>query len=166
MKQAQSKLLIYILCGTTILALVGVIISLVFMNNLSKSYEDKFNLLAQEVRSQKTQKEQIRGIYEQQAVQNDKLIIAQQNYTSQVEEYVNEMKRTFRFINGIPEFLATNNEARIKDKNDLVKQEYDNLNTKTEENAKLKKKLNEEIQNIYLQAGEDQSNRANPDGIR
>ncbi len=166
MKIGQSKLLIYVLTFITIIALTGIVGALIFMNNLSKDYEGKFNTLAQEVRAQKIQKEQIRKIYEEQAVQNDKLIIAEQNFSSQVEQYLNEMKRTFRFINGNAEFLPTISENRIEDQKSQLELEKGILDEKINENALLKKKLNEDIQNIYLQAGEDQSNRANPDGIR
>jgi hypothetical protein len=155
-----------ILIIITIVSLLGLIASLAIQYFQSSTLLRQVDSFKSEVVFQRNQKEEVRKIWENQAVQNDKLVIAQENFSSQVEEYLTEMKRTYRFINGNPEFLPTASEARIKERIDQLELEKKNLDEQSVKNTELKNQNKESIDTLYLKADQDQSNRANPDGIR
>jgi hypothetical protein len=156
----------YFLIGITVIALLGLIGSLVYMYLRTNTLVTQIDSYKGEVNFERGQKEKIRKVWEDQAVQNDKLILAQENYLSQVENLQTELKRNFRFINGTIELLPTASEKRLNDNTSQVLLEKQTLEDAIKKNAELKDANKQKIDSIYLESNQDQANRANPNGIR
>jgi hypothetical protein len=156
----------YTLIAITILTLLGFIGSLGYMYLQTKRLTAEIDAAKSSVIFERGQKEKIRKVWEDQAIQNDKLIIAQENYFSQVENLQTELKRNFRFINGVIELLPTASEKRLNDNTEQVLLEKTTLENIIKKNAELKVENKSKIDTIYLESNQDQANRANPDGIR
>jgi hypothetical protein len=156
----------YTLIAITIITLLGFIGSLGYMYLQSKRLIAEIDNAKSIAIFERGQKEKVRKVWEDQAIQNDKLIIAQENYSNQVENLQTELKRNFRFINGTIELLPTASEKRLKDNTDQVLLEKTTLEDIIKKNAELKVENKSKIDTIYLESNQDQANRANPDGIR
>jgi hypothetical protein len=146
----------------TILALSGCIGVLYYNYTQKSDYENQLQQLRLEIARQKADKDKIRSLWEQTASQNDKLVIAQENLNSQVNNYQAEIKRSIRFINTKPELLSTISEKNILNLEAQILTEQNNLEDLTQENTEIKQSAKDTIDSIYLQAGEEQNNRANP----
>jgi ABC-type lipoprotein release transport system permease subunit len=164
-KNPLAPFLVLSLIGL-VLAIVAIIVILIFNNqNITKLQGDSQNYLAQ-IEFQRNQKTQIRDIWDQQAVSNDKLIKSQDNLILQIQSYLEEVNKTIRFIDGKAQLIDTADEKRFKSKLEDLNTELENLNLDSQESIDLKAKNTEIVSELYLKAFEDQNNRANPDGIR
>jgi ribosomal protein S20 len=133
----------------------------------NKLYNTKLADLENKVINQREDKNKIRDLWESQTVNNDKLILAQLAVDQKTEAYIAEIKRSLRFINTVPQLLPTVNEDNLKKAESELLAAQKELDTLIDQNAIQKNTAKEKIDALYLQAGEDQSNRANPrDGIR
>jgi hypothetical protein len=156
----------YTLIVITIVSLLALIGSLGYMYLQTQRLTTEIDNAKSVALFERGQKEKVRKIWEDQAIQNDKLIIAQENYFSQVENLQTELKRNFRFINGAIELLPTASEKRLNDNTEQVLLEKTTLENIIKKNAELKVENKSKIDTIYLESNQDQANRANPDGIR
>jgi len=159
-------IVVILLCLLLMLA-IGAIITLLFLNNQNT---DRLNTdisgYLTEIDRQKDEKNQIRDIWEEQAASNDKLIVSQDNVITQLQDYLAEVNKTFRFIEGQPQLLETADKARYDQSLEDLNTELENLSLDAQESIDLKATNKNKIDTIYLQGFEDQSNRANPDGLR
>jgi hypothetical protein len=125
-------------------------------------YETRIANLEAEVNRQRSDKDTIRNLWEEQAAASDRLIIAQENLLNRIDDYKVEVRRSVRFVNSVPELLDTISEERLRGVEDSIDLEIENVNEKTEINAELKIDSKQTIDTLYLNAGEEQDNRANP----
>ncbi|NJL96713.1 hypothetical protein HC766_00960 [Candidatus Gracilibacteria bacterium] len=146
---------------------IGAIITLLLLNNqnTNRLNDDVSNQLS-EINRQKDEKNQIRDIWEEQAASNDKLIVSQDNVLTQLKDYLAEVNKTFRFVDGKSQSLETADKARYDQSLEDLNTELENLSLESQESIDLKTENKNKIDTIYLQGFEDQSNRANPDGLR
>jgi len=152
---------------------IGLVISLIFVlsanvmilvqyRNDAAEYETTISNLQAEVNRQRDDKDTIRNLWEEQAAVSDKLIIAQTNLINRINAYQLEIKRSIRFVNSQPELLPTVSEERLNTAEQSLELELANVEEKTEENAQTKEDAKEIIDTLYINAEEEQDNRANP----
>lgn len=148
---------------------IGIIIVLSFnlfllvsMRQQQIQAEATITSLRAEIGRQRNDKNTIRSLWEEQAALNDRLVISHENVISRYRSYVAEVGRTIRFVNGIAEVLPTADESRLTDTNRLVNQEIEATNEIIEDNANKKQAAKDKIDALYLNAREQQENRANP----
>lgn len=135
---------------------------LVEYRSRTTEYENRIANLEAEVNRQREDKDTIRNLWEDQAAQSDKLVIAQTNLINRIADYRLEVTRSIRFVNSIPELLPTISQDRLLNAEEGIDLEIGNVNEKTEENVNLKDDSKAIVDAIYLEAGEEQDNRANP----
>lgn len=146
------------------ISLVAVLVANVFI--LIRYRQDsiesatKIANLEAEVNNQREQKNTIRNLWEEQASSSDKIIIAQTNLLNRINDVKLEIKRSVRFVNTIPELLPTISEERLISTQEEMDKEIENLNEKTQENAKIKEEAKGTIDSIFLFEKEEQDNRA------
>ena len=129
-------------------------------NTLINDYESR-------VESQKSDKDQIRNLWDEQASNNDRFIIAEQNVREKTENYIRVFNSSIRFINTVPQLLDGADQKIVREAENELRAAQAELDAIIEENVNDKTESTEIIDSLYLQAGEDQPNRANPrDGTR
>lgn len=160
------KIISSVLAVLLIGSLGGLVWTLSMYMSQNQAHAQEVASLRAEIDLQRRDKNRIRDLWEAQTAANDKLVIAQENVRLQIAAYQAEFKKSIRFLNTGPELLPGISEKRIKDTEAQLQLELENLEAKTQENAQLKQESKETIDAMYLQSGEDQSNRVNPDGLR
>lgn len=110
------------------------------------------------IRNQRSQKNEIADLWVKQADINDSLADAQGALITSMEDYVRLVEKSIRFVQGTPQLQSGTNEADFfKTKNSLVKTISDLKNVFLEK-AELKKKSENRINQIYVDAGENRNN--------
>jgi hypothetical protein len=134
-------------------------------------YENKIQQLTTEktdtISNQRQQKNEIADIFDSQAGLNDDLTDQQRRLSGSATNYINLIDGSIGFIQGKPQFISDLKEEKLLElKNSLV-QEISFLEKLAQENAELKKKNSDKIQQIYIDAKEERNNTANDrEGIR
>lgn len=131
-----------------------------------QSFNDKLAVAQNQIDQQRNDKNTIRDIWEKQAATNDKLVLGQVDLVERINFYLDVISRSIRFVNGQPQLLPAANETDIQSARNNLRAEIDELDKLTDLNAQEKRQATDMINALYLQAGEDQNNRANPEGIR
>ena len=162
----MKKFGLYISLILLIASLTGTVFVLFLSLQQKQDYEAKIGELRLQVTSQKADKDRIRDLWEKQASENDKLVLAQDALEIQNSAYQNEIKKSIRFINGKPEFFSTIDQDKLKTLETEIAQKTKKLEETTAANNEAKQNSKDTIDAMYIKAGEDQKNRANPDGIR
>lgn len=162
----KNNLVLLLLLLLLALSLGGTVYSQYSIFQMRTLHEQELANLNKDVASQKKDKNEIRDLWEKQATLNDKLIVSQDKLNARIAEYQTVYKQSIRFINTSPQILPTISEANIKAAESNLKKQQEDLEVITQENIAAKKGSTERVNNLYLQAGEDQKNRANPEGIR
>ncbi len=157
----------WLLFGLLFIAIGAIVVITLLYNQEVGSLNEKISTQVEEIERQKDEKNQIRDIWEDQAASNDKLIISQDNFVGQVQDYLLEISKTIRVVDGNIEVLETADNQRLEQAKSDVDTDLQDLTLTSEESIDLKNINKEKIDTIYLQGFEDQSNRANPrDGVR
>jgi hypothetical protein len=134
-------------------------------------YENKIQQLTTEktdtISNQRQQKNEIADIFDSQAGLNDDLTDQQRRLSGSATNYINLIDGSIGFIQEKPQFISDLKEEKLLElKNSLV-QEISFLEKLAQENAELKKKNSDKIQQIYIDAKEERNNTANDrEGIR
>lgn len=128
-----------------------------------KLVQEKVNL----INFQRTQKNEIANLFDNQAALNDDLVDEQRRLIQSAERYINYVDASIRFIDGQPQILPVlNEEEMLNRKNTLVRTASD-LERIAEENTNQKERYSKRISQLYLEAGEDRDNTTNDrEGIR
>jgi hypothetical protein len=126
-----------------------------------KDHETEVANLNSKIAKQKADKDTIRGLWEDQAASNDKMVGFQDELNVGISSYISEFKNSIRFVNTKPEILPTVSEKNIKDSESLLTDKQKNLKEVADQILISKKTDKEKIDALYLNAGEDQNNRAN-----
>lgn len=162
-----TNLFLVVVILLLIVSLGGNIYLLYDKNTMQQQYDRQAEIIRRSVESQKRDKDTIRSLWENQALLNDKLIAEQQDMIFQVNQYFEEIDRSIRFVNTVPNVLSTISEYELNTKRNNLKQKIENIIKVREENSAQKSKNKDKIDEIYKNAGEDQPRTANPvDGIR
>jgi enoyl-[acyl-carrier-protein] reductase (NADH) len=111
--------------------------------------------------SQRTQKDEIADIYDDQAALNDDLIDQQKQTVAKSTEFLAYLERSIRFVDGQAQFTETVSEEEYLGLRNLLNTSIFDLNRLSEENASLKEKNSSRVSQIYLEASEDRNNSAN-----
>lgn len=151
-----------ILVLVTVVSLCAAIASLYLNSVQQKNNQDKITSLEAQIAQQKADKDEIRILWEEQAANSDKLIIAQDNLNTQITNYQDEIKKSIRFVNSSPQLLSTISEKNLTAAGAQITAAQQNLETITQENSTAKQNAKATIDGLYLKAGEQQNNRANP----
>jgi hypothetical protein len=160
LKQDINKGLIALLFIIILLLLGGLIAITIFTNDQTKQYEKQLSGLKEEIALQKSEKNTIRGVWQNQAAENDKLIRSQDNLLSSLDLYQKEIANSFRFVDGKAQILPTINENKLKTVTSDLNTEIKSLEETTKENANSKEKNKTIIDNLYISSGEAQPNTA------
>lgn len=116
---------------------------------------------------QKAEKDQIRSFWEDQASLNDSLVAGQLDVLSEVRNYFEEIGKSIRFVNTVPQILPTISQDNLRNTQNNLKAKMEKLEKQIDNNAQTKQKITDQIDTIYKNGSEDQGNRANPrDGVR
>ncbi len=127
-----------------------------------KQINDLRNTLTSQKKLQQDQKNTIRDLWEKQSANNDQLIAGQQKYIDDVNAYVAQTKKTVKFVSGIPQILPTADEDKLLTSEKKITTEQQSLDQATNLVAAEKQKNTDIINALYLDSGENQVNRANP----
>ena len=150
----------------TLLALVGFVFTLVQYQSLSSNNQDLQDELKETKRVQVQARNDMRDIYENQQAETDKFDIAAQDLVKYTREFLLETNRTVRFIDGNAQGLPTADEDRFDLREDEVEGGIDEIERQGSIVSQNANRVQEQVDQIYLNLGEDPNNRANPDGIR
>lgn len=145
----------------TIATLGGSIYTQYDLYKTRKDHEAEVDSLNSKITKQKADKDTIRGLWEDQAASNDKMISFQDELDNKIDTYVSEFKKSVRFVNTNPEILPTINEKNIKEGETQLIDKKKNLKEVADQTLLQKKANKEKIDSLYLNAGENQNNRAN-----
>jgi len=157
---SRLKIFLIVLLFLIIASSVINIFLLFRLRNDKSDYEAKISSIESEVLKQKNDKNEIRSIWEQTAANNDKLVIANDNLQNRVTTYVATVKKSIRFVNSIPQLQPDANEKSLKQAEDDINFEVENLNEKVSENEEYKSQSKQKIDALYINSNEDQPNKA------
>ena len=132
------------------------------LSQLRDDYAKKLDIEKGKSQAQKDAKNNIRDIWEAQAATNDKLVIAQTIVDDKTLAYQAQVKKSIRFINTVPQLLPGANEADMITAEKNLNDAQNSLEQIVKENTDAKTANKNKVDAIYLNLGEDQSNRANP----
>ena len=121
----------------------------------------------EQVRFQRSQKNEIANLFDDQAALNDDLVDEQKRLLDAADSYISYIDSSIRFVEGRPQFLPAMDEATLLErKNSLVRAIVD-LRRISEENSTQKEQFVDRIRQLYLEAEEDRDNTTNDrEGIR
>jgi flagellar basal body-associated protein FliL len=157
-KQEFSKLTVVLLFIIIFILLAGTLATVWFTSSQTKQYEKLVIDLRAEVASQKSEKNAIRSIWQDQVIQNEKLVTSQENVFSQLKNYNLEISNTFKFVDKKAQILPTASEDKLKKVTDQLNLEVKNLQDNIADSIKVKNKNKAEVDDIYIQSGEVQTN--------
>ncbi|MEM1312606.1 MAG: hypothetical protein AAGF07_04040 [Patescibacteria group bacterium] len=132
------------------------------LSESSNKHKQDISALEDKIIVQQQARDDIRKIWENQAVINDKLIIAQELVDQKTDAYTEQIKKSIRFINTTPQLLPGANEKELLNAEQELLEARENLEAIIEENAEQKAENKNQVDTIYLDLNEDQNNRANP----
>ena len=154
-----------------ILLFLLVIVLSVFINQyvwaqLKNQSLDQQNSLQIKINNQKDAKNKIRVLWQKQAELNDKMIKASDNVRDKTEILNAQIKKSIRFVFDKPEVLPTANQKELETAQSELVVSQKSLEDVTQESIQYKIESKNTVDALYLQLGEEQFNRANPDGIK
>jgi FlaG/FlaF family flagellin (archaellin) len=157
-RQEFSKLTVVLLFIIIFILLAGTFATILFTSSQTKQYEKLVADLKVEIINQKNEKNAIKSIWQDQVIQNDKLVTSQENVLSQLKNYNLELANTFKFVDKKPVLSPTASEDRLKKVSDQLNLEVKNLQDSIVDNTNVKNKSKEAVDSIYINAGESQVN--------
>jgi hypothetical protein len=110
---------------------------------------------------QRTQKNEIADIWEDQAALNDDLVAEQQKVLDSSGDYLLYIESIVRFVNGEAQFIGTVDEQEFLDQRNDLNAKMAQLERFSQENAATKDTYAQRIRQLYLEAGEDRNNTVN-----
>lgn len=116
------------------------------------------NRLNQDFIDQKTAKNFIRNVWQNQTALNDDLVAKQQDMESSTLDFRNYLQNYIRFINGQPQLLSGFSESDYQNKKIELENQIDNIKQIRNTNAQSKLESKKLIDNVYLSLGERQEN--------
>jgi hypothetical protein len=158
-RQEFSKLTVVLLFIIIFILLAGTLATIWFTSNQTKQYEVLVANLKTEVTNQKNEKNAIRSIWQDQVIQNEKLVNSQDNVLSQLKNYNTELGNTFKFVDKKAQILPTASEDKLKKVSDQLNLEVKNLQDTMVDSNKVKNKNKAEVDSIYTNSGEAQTNQ-------
>lgn len=153
---------------TVLGAAIVAVLALVWFNVQQKNqYEQRITELQLEAARHRQDRDRIRDIWEATTLQNDMLVRTQTSQRDAIDQYIDEVKRTVRFVNTKPDLLPTANETNYTERLTRLTNQMNTYEDIIRKNTIFKTDAKEKIDSIYLQADQSQSNRADPDkGVR
>jgi hypothetical protein len=107
---------------------------------------------------QKSAKNYIRNIWQEQTKLNDDLVSKQQDVEKALLDYKNYLQNYIRFLNGEPELLKGFDQDEYAEKLTLLEEEIQNLRQRRNENADKKSEAKKQIDQVYNELNERQEN--------
>lgn len=149
-----------LLSAILISSLVANLIIAIDSNNRTTELKESNLKLTSQRNFQKTQKDQIRNLWESQASLNDELVIKQEEVIRATQSYTEELSRSIRFVNETGQIIedSVNPRALESSESDMIAA-INELDALIEKNSVLKENNTRQINALYLDAGEDQPNR-------
>ncbi len=115
---------------------------------------------------QKKDKNKIRDLWQKQAEINDKMIKSGDTVKNKTDILNDEIKKSIRFVFDKAEVLPTANQKNLIKAQEDLNQAQKDLESVNQEAIQFKQDSKNTVDALYQELGEDQFNRANPDGIK
>lgn len=107
---------------------------------------------------QKSAKNFVKDIWQNQAILNDNLVTRQQSVEKSIAAYTAYIQNYIRFINDRPEFLKGFSKTEMENKQSVIEQQLANLKLLQDNNYQNKINNLKQINELYLELGERQDN--------
>jgi hypothetical protein len=107
---------------------------------------------------QKSAKNFVKDIWQNQAILNDNLVIRQQSVEKSIGTFTAYIQNYIRFINDKPEFLKGFNKTELDNKKTDIEQQLANLKLLQDNNYQNKISNQKQINELYQELGERQDN--------
>lgn len=107
---------------------------------------------------QKSAKNFVKDIWQNQAILNDNLVARQQSVEKSINAYTGYIQNYIRFINDKPEFLKGFSKIELDNKKTEIEQQIANLKLSQDNNYQNKINNQKQINELYQELGERQDN--------